>query len=114
MKKYCCNKCDLLLIFFLALSISILFRQNLFAQEKGSLRGIVVDSTNGEVLPFCNAAIENTRMGATTNANGYFLIPSIPAKKNYNLIVSFVGYATRKIKVFVAPDKIRIFIIQLV
>ncbi|MCL5028098.1 MAG: TonB-dependent receptor [Bacteroidetes bacterium] len=114
MKKYFFNKGDLFSIFFFLLSITILFNQDIPAQEKGSLRGIVVDSTNGEVLPFCNAIIENTRMGATTNSNGYFLIPSIPAKKNYNVIVSFVGYATKKIKVFIVPDKITDIEIKLI
>jgi hypothetical protein len=78
---------------------------DLHAQEKGILRGTIVDSTNGEVLPFSNVVIKELKMGATANSNGYFYIPAIPVKKRYNIDVSFIGYVTKTIQVSISGDK---------
>ena len=84
------------------------------AQEKGTLRGLVTDSTNGEVLPFANALIRNLNTGAAANSSGYFFIPSIPANKTYTVTVSFMGYVTKSIRVHIQPNKINDIKIKLV
>ncbi len=77
-----------------------------FSQTKGSLRGVVVDSTNGESLPYGNVLIDELKTGASTDSRGYFMIPSIPAKHTYTVIVSYVGYKTKSLKVYISPNKI--------
>jgi len=77
----------------------------LYAQGKGVLRGSIVDSTNGEVLPFSNIAINELKIGTTSNSGGYFYLPAIPAKENYNVTFSFVGYATKIIRVSIPAGK---------
>ena len=76
------------------------------AQNTGILKGTISDSTNGEALPFSNVFIQEINRGASTNANGYFVIPGIPAPQEYILIVSYVGYQTKKINVKVQPNKV--------
>ncbi len=92
-----------ILIFF---SMTGIFAGRSFAQLRGSLRGIVVDSTNGEALPFGNVFITKLKTGASTNARGYFFIPALPANKTYTIVISYVGYITKQEKVFISPNKI--------
>lgn len=88
----------LFLIFFLTAILA--------AQEKGTLRGLVTDSTSGEALPYGNALIKELALGASTDANGFFLIPQIPANHQYTLLLSYVGYSTKKISFVVQPNKV--------
>jgi len=74
--------------------------------QNGTLRGLVVDSTNGEVLAYCNVIIKELNIGASTDVRGYFRIPSIPEGKNYTLLVSYVGYKSQNIKFIIKPDQI--------
>lgn len=79
---------------------------NLFSQGVGTLRGIVTDSSNGEALVYANAVIKELKTGASTNENGYFLFRSIPANKTYHLIISYIGYHSKKITAVVKPNKL--------
>ena len=84
----------------------LLYSQLLNAQQFGKLRGIVTDSTNGEALAFCNVYMQELKIGASTNERGLFIINSLPANKNYIVVVSYVGYATEILSVDILPDKI--------
>ncbi len=89
--------------------ISLIFGASssfILAQNTGILKGTISDSTNGEALPFSNVFIEDINRGASTNANGYFVIPGIPAPQQYVLIVSYVGYQTKKIEVKIQRNKV--------
>ncbi len=79
---------------------------NSVAQWNGKIRGEVTDSTNGEPLAFANILIENLNYGATTNEKGYFIISNIPFNKTYYLLFTYVGYESKRVKVFVRKDKI--------
>ena len=70
----------------------ILISQPLYAQEKGTVRGVVKDSLSLESLPFGNVFIKELNVGTSTNNRGYFVIPSVPANKNLTVVVSYVGY----------------------
>lgn len=86
------------LLLFVCLSLS--------AQQTGRLRGIVSDSTSGEFLPYANVYIDELQTGASTDERGLYLINQIPANKNYLVKVSFVGYQTKTVNIFIAPGKI--------
>ena len=74
--------CATSLIFF-----SILFSSSFsIAQEYGTIRGFVTDSTSGEALPFGNVVIEELNLGASTDEYGMFLINKVPANKSDPLI----------------------------
>ncbi|MBI1939841.1 MAG: TonB-dependent receptor [Ignavibacteriales bacterium] len=88
---------------------------NLFSQQhdSGTLRGLVTDSTTSEVLAYGNVFIKEIGVGASTDARGYFLIPSIPANKNLTLVVSYVGYKTKTIPIAIAKNKVTQYNIKL-
>ena len=75
------------------------------AQVRGTLRGLVSDSTSGEALPYGNALVQELGIGASTDANGFFIIPQIPANRSYTLLVSYVGYSTKTLKFVCATGK---------
>ena len=95
--------------FVIAFIVLISVNQTIFPkynilENKGTLRGLVVDSTNGEVLVYCNVVIKELKTGASTDIRGYFRIPSIPTGKVYTLVVSYVGYRSKEIEFSVQPD----------
>jgi hypothetical protein len=84
-----------------------------FAQGYGSLRGNVVDSLNGEALPYANIILEGTERGATADLNGNFIIRGLTAGKTYTVNVSFLGYRTLTQEVKIDADRISVIRIQL-
>lgn len=72
----------------------------------GTLRGIIRDSLTSEVLPYANVYIPELKTGRSSDNRGFFIIPSIPAGKKYDLVVTYVGYSPQKITVFVEANKI--------
>ena len=72
----------------------------------GTLRGTVRDSITSENLPYASIYIREINSGASTDNRGYFIIPSIPANKEYLVIVSYVGYSPKRVKVFIHENEI--------
>ena len=64
-------------------------------QSFGMLRGIVRDSATSEVLPYASVYVREINRGASTDSRGFFVIPSIPTKKEYTIIVTYVGYSPK-------------------
>jgi hypothetical protein len=50
----------------------------LAAQTSGKIVGYVTDAQSGEALPGANLLIEDSGMGAATDANGYYIIMRVP------------------------------------
>jgi hypothetical protein len=69
--------------------------------NSSDIRGIVSDSANGERLLGVNLTLRGTARGATTNTNGFYLIPAVPAG-TYELVVSAVGYERKTVPVRVS------------
>lgn len=86
--------------------VILLFSIKIIPQQFGTLRGTVLDSLSGEPLPFTNINIENTSIGTSTNANGYFVITNIPANQTYTVKVSFIGYISKRIKAEIKENQI--------
>ncbi|MGE5351047.1 MAG: TonB-dependent receptor [Acidobacteriota bacterium] len=76
-----------------------------FAQGSGNLRGLVTDSTSGEVLTYASVAIQELSIGAYSDSKGYFLITSVPAGRPLTLVVSYMGYYPKKIIVRLEKGK---------
>ena len=74
------------------------FSQFSNAQQFGKLRGVVTDSSNGEVLVYCNVFINEINTGASTDQRGMFIINGVPANQEFEAIISYVGYKTKSIK----------------
>ncbi|WP_338874670.1 carboxypeptidase-like regulatory domain-containing protein [Spirosoma sp. SC4-14] len=86
------NYCITLLLWVTACS-------GLYAQT-GKLSGRVIDSSTQQPLPFANVYLNNTTIGATTNANGEFLLQHLPLG-SADIVVSFIGYVSQQLKVMV-------------
>ncbi len=89
----------------LILLITLLCSVQIFGQNRGTLRGFVTDSTNGEAVIYANVIIKNTTHGSPTNTQGYYFIPSIPAGE-HTAIISYLGYQRKEISVIIQPNKI--------
>jgi len=95
------------LSFIFLFTISILFSHNsILAQGTGTLRGNVIDSLSGEALPFSNILIEGTFLGASADLNGNFVVTGILSQKNYLVKISYLGYDSQIIPVYIDANQI--------
>lgn len=62
------------------------------AQEQATVQGTVTDSS-GAPLPGVNVRVEGTQAGASTRANGTYVLQSV-APGEQTIVASFVGYET--------------------
>ena len=100
--------------FFKVVALVLVLAGIVSAQEKGTIRGIVRDSTTLESLPFGNVYVKELNVGSSTNNRGYFVIRSIPAGKSYTVVASYVGYTAKQMKVDVKAGEVTDLQIDLV
>jgi len=79
-------------------------------QRPGTLRGIVIDSSTGESIPFANVIVLDDSLnqvtGGRTDLDGKFQIKPINPG-TYNVEVTFVGYSKMRIKeVMITPNTV--------
>ncbi len=89
---------------FLFLS-SLLLINTVTSAQTGTLRGTVIDSAKGEVLPFANIIISGTKLGTSTDLNGNFTITGVPAGI-HTAAVSYLGYKADSISVEIKRGKV--------
>ncbi|NOX38024.1 MAG: TonB-dependent receptor [Calditrichaeota bacterium] len=75
----------------------------LWAQEKGKIRGVVIDKGTGEPLPAANIVLVGTLHGTTTDVDGTFILDVDPG--DYTVRVSYLGYETLEKEVSVGPGE---------
>ena len=75
----------------------ILMSLGLFAQ-KGTVKGFVYDKSSGEPVPFAIIKIDSSEIGANTDDQGFFNIPSLPVG-TYKIVASYLGYENQVITV---------------
>ncbi len=68
-----------------------------FAGTTGKISGTVTDAKSGEKLVGVTVVIDGTRLGASTDLNGYFVILNVPPG-TYKVRASMVGYATTTVE----------------
>ncbi len=73
--------------------------------QTGKVRGFVYDKTDDQPIPFANAVIDGTTLGAVANDDGYFVISNIAPGK-YTLKVTFLGYTASTQEVEVKAERI--------
>ncbi len=89
-------------LLFLLLFAAFGFPSGAYAQT-GSVSGRVTDSKN-EGIPGATVLIEGTTLGGSSNADGTYNIPTVPAGPQ-TLVVSFVGYNTVRRQVTVVAGQ---------
>lgn len=85
----------------LALFVSYSFS---FAAASGKISGVVKAADTKEPLPGANVVLKGTSLGASTDLNGRFIIPSAPAG-SYKLVVSYIGYQRKTIDITVTDGQ---------
>lgn len=88
------------------LSIFIFIAAGSLNAQNGTLRGVIIDSANGEALAYANVLIKETGAGASADSKGYFIISSIPGNKTYNVQFSYLGYITKELTAYIGSGKI--------
>ncbi|MGD9488917.1 MAG: TonB-dependent receptor [Calditrichaceae bacterium] len=63
----------------------------------GKISGKLVDAESGEPLIGANVYLENTMLGAASDLQGNYLIPSVPAG-SYTMVVMTIGYSETKVE----------------
>lgn len=61
-----------------------------YSQSTGKIMGKVLDANLGEGIPFANVMIDGTSLGASSDADGNYVILNIPPGK-YNVTASYIG-----------------------
>lgn len=81
---------------FLLFLVLVISATTAFGQQ-GLIRGAILDKGNGEPLMFTNVVVSNVDpvKGTQTDLDGKYEIELMPGK--YDLEVSYLGYATKKI-----------------
>lgn len=68
---------------------------SVMAQNKGTIRGTIIEDETGEPLYSANVVVEGTQIGATSDFDGKFQL-SAPAGK-HNIKISFIGLSSTTI-----------------
>jgi len=79
---------------------------NIFAQDKGSISGKILDlEMNNEPILLANVQLKDQSQKAHTNFHGNFELKNILVG-NYTLVISYAGYDKLEIPVQIEKDKI--------
>ena len=82
----------LLFVVSLIFLSNITYNSFLIAQGgSGTISGLVVDALSGEPLIGTNVAVEGTSLGASTDLNGEYIIPNVPAG-THTIVFRYIGY----------------------
>lgn len=88
----------------LILFFAILFSSFCFAQNSGSVIGLVLDEeVNNEPLMYANVSIKGTTLETSSDTNGFFQFDNL-ADGNYILTFSFNGYETKELYIKVSSN----------
>lgn len=64
-----------------------------------SISGTIRDARTQEPLPFANLVILGTRLGSTTNIDGYFFLGNM-SRDSMDIVVSYIGYQTYRTRLY--------------
>jgi len=84
-----------LLTFALFVVSTVAFGQT----NKYSFNGIVTDNANGQPIPGASVFIENTSFGGVSDFDGKYDFSANLTSGDYTLVVSYLGFSTKKIKI---------------
>lgn len=84
----------------LLLILAIIFCQVALAQDKGTIKGTLLDKEmNNEPLSFASVILKGTIIGTETDLDGKFSLSVAPG--NYTVVFSFLGYKNLEVPVVV-------------
>jgi outer membrane receptor for ferrienterochelin and colicins len=68
-----------------------------------TIRGKIT-TENGDEIPYANVYLKKTKIGTSSNNNGFYELNKIP-KDRYTLLISSIGYKTKAIEITVTSNK---------
>lgn len=92
-------------VFLLGMLVLLVMANLAFSQNTGKIDGRVTDRITGDPLPGVNVIIQETQMGAASDAEGYFYIINITPGE-YTLTARMMGYKNMTI------EKVRVIVGQ--
>ena len=96
-----------LIIFLLTMPVFIMY-----GQGSGQIRGVVKDSTTGDVLYGANVWLQGSSMGAAADIEGKYRITNVPAG-SYTMVIRYIGYKQKELQVDVVGGRTLEFNINL-
>lgn len=99
------------MVFKVVLTISFIVLLIQFSRAQITIRGQVQNGANQEVLPFANVFLSGTTKGTMTDQDGSFTLLNVPPGK-FDLIVSYIGFATLKTTIQTQEQKQYRFILK--
>jgi outer membrane receptor protein involved in Fe transport len=88
-----CGSKKLFLVCQIVLTILLVFNSILLSGITGKISGRITDKSTGESMIGANVILVGTRLGASTDNDGFFTIINVPPG-TYKLSVRYIGYAT--------------------
>lgn len=85
---------------------------SMLSAQDGNLEGQVLDAETGEPLAGTSVLIEELEIGATSDAEGEFLLEGIQPG-SYTLVITFIGYDEKTRTVDIAADELTSLQIEL-
>lgn len=80
--------------------------------QTGTVRGTIIDNTNGETLPFATVFVKEAQKGVNTDLDGVYTIELNPGK--YTLEVTYVGYTNTTVQdVLVKASEVNVLDIRM-
>ncbi len=73
--------------------------------QTGTVRGNIYEKESGNPVIYCNVQLSGTQYGATTDLDGFFIIPNVPIGE-YRLIATYVGYDSISAQVKIKANSI--------
>jgi len=77
------------------LLLVLLVQTTFVMSQTGTVRGQLIDDSNGMTIPFANILIPETGSGISTDLDGIYSVDLAPGKYTFN--VSYIGYAALSI-----------------
>lgn len=78
-----------------------------------TISGKVLDSKRQEPLPFANVFLNNTTIGTVTDLGGEFKLKNVRQPAVYEIVISFVGYESLKLKISLEGNELNIGTVNL-
>ena len=106
-------KTDFISPFLFRATILILSLLASFIGCAQAISGKVLDSKSQEPLPFANVFLNNTTIGTVTDLGGEFKLKNVRQPAVYEIVISFVGYESLKLKISLEGSELNIGTVNL-
>jgi hypothetical protein len=79
-----------------------------------TISGKIIDSKTEEPLPQANVFINNSTIGTVSDIRGDFVLSNVRQPATYELVISFIGYASYKTKLSLSSNQLNIGTVHLI